>query len=292
MPALRPVCLIVNPSAGGGRTARQLPAVEARLRGHGVAFRVERTHSIEHARELARSAVAAGELAAAMGGDGLIGAIAGEVRYTESPLAVLPGGRGNDFARKLGVGGDPVAACDVLAEGRERKIDIADIDGRAYLGIASSGLDSDAGDLANATRLKLGRLVYVYATLRALRAWRPARWEVVVDGEPRSFTGYSVAVANSGVFGGGMFLAPDARLDDGLLDVVMCHDMPKRDYLAALPKVFTGAHVHEPGIEFVTASEVAFHADRPFNVQADGDPIADLPATVRVQPGALRVMAP
>jgi YegS/Rv2252/BmrU family lipid kinase len=288
----RPVCLIANPSAGGGRTARLLPAVEAALRGHGLAFRVERTHSIEHARELARSTVAAGEITAAMGGDGLMGAVAGELRHTDAVLAVLPGGRGNDFARKLGVGGDPVAACDVLAEGREQRIDVADIDGRAYLGIASSGLDSDAGDFANATRLKLGQLVYVYATLRAVRAWRPARWEVVIDGRPRSFVGYSVAVANSGVFGGGMFLAPDARLDDGLLDVVMIGDLPKRTYLAALPKVFTGAHVREPGLEMVQAREVAFHADRPFNVQADGDPIADLPATVRVQPGALRVMAP
>jgi YegS/Rv2252/BmrU family lipid kinase len=288
----RRVCVIANPSAGGGRTARLLPGVEAALRGHGIAFRVERTHSIEHARELARSALAAGEVAAAMGGDGLMGAVAGELRHSEGVLGILPGGRGNDFARKLGVGGDPVAACDVLAEGREQRIDVGDIDGRAYLGIASSGLDSDAGDLANATRLKLGQLVYVYATLRAVVAWRPARWEVVIDGRPRSFVGYSVAVANSGVFGGGMFLAPDARLDDGLLDVVMIKDMPKPTLLAALPKVFTGAHVREPGIELLQAREVAFHADRPFNVQADGDAIADLPATVRVQPRALRVMAP
>jgi YegS/Rv2252/BmrU family lipid kinase len=289
---MRPVCLIVNPSAGGGRAARLLPAVEASLRGQGIAFRVERTHSIEHARELGRSTIAAGEIAAAMGGDGLISAVAGELRHTDAVLAVLPGGRGNDFARKLGLGSDPVAACELLGEGREQHIDVADIDGRAYLGIASSGLDSDAGDIANATRLKLGQLVYVYATLRAVRAWRPARWEVVIDGAPRSFTGYSVAVANSGVFGGGMYLAPEARLDDGLLDVVMIHDLPKRTYLAALPKVFTGAHVREPGVEMCQAREVAFHADRPFNVQADGDPIADLPATVRVQPGALNVIVP
>ena len=288
----RPVCLIANPSAGGGRAAKLLPAVESALRGHGIAFRVERTHSIEHARELARATVAAGEIAAAMGGDGLIGALAGELRHTDGVLAVLPGGRGNDFARKLGVGSDPVAACDVLAVGRERRIDVADVNGRAYLGIASSGLDSDAGDLANATRLQLGQLVYVYATLRALRAWRPAHWEVVIDGEPRSFDGYSVAVCNSGVFGGGMFLAPDASLDDGMLDVVTIADMPKHRLLASLPKVFTGAHVHEPGIELARGREVAFHADRPFNVQADGDAIADLPATVRVQPAALRVIVP
>jgi YegS/Rv2252/BmrU family lipid kinase len=289
---MRPVCLIVNPSAGGGRTARLLPAVEAALRGHGIGFRVERTHSIEHARELARSTLPGGEVAAAMGGDGLISAVAGELRHTDGVLAVLPGGRGNDFARKLGLGSDPVAACEVLGEGREQRIDVADVNGRAYLGIASSGIDSDCGDMANTTRLNLGQFVYVYAVLRALRAWRPARWEVVIDGAAHSFTGYSVAVANSGVFGGGMYLAPEAKLDDGLLDVVMIGDIPKRKYLGSLPKVFTGAHVREPGIEICQASEVAFHADRPFNVQADGDPIADLPATVRVQPGALRVIAP
>ena len=287
---MRPVCVIANPSAGGGRTAQSLPQVEAALRRHGIAFRVERTHSIEHARELALATVAAGEVAAAMGGDGLVGAVAGELRSTDGVLAVIPGGRGNDFARKLGMDSDAVAACAVIAGGVVSNIDVADIDGRAFLGIASAGLDSDAGDLANSTRLPLGRLVYLYATLQALRAWKPAHWEVVIDGDPHGFTGYSVAVANSGVFGGGMFLAPEAQLDDGLLDVVLVHDVAKRVYLNTLPKVFTGKHVNAPALEFLRGREIAFHADRPFTVQADGDPIAQLPATVRVQPGALRVL--
>lgn len=287
---MRPVCVIVNPSAGGGRAAQSLPLIEAALRRHGIAFRVERTHSIEHARELALATVAAGEVAAAMGGDGLVGAVAGELRGTDGVLAVIPGGRGNDFARKLGIGSDPLAACDVIAAGVVSHIDVADIDGRAFLGIASGGLDSDVGDLANSTRLRLGRFVYLYATLRALSAWKPAHWEVVIDGDPHSFTGYCVAVANSGVFGGGMFLAPEAQLDDGLLDVVLVHDVPKPTYLANLPKVFTGKHVNAPGIEFLRGREIAFRADRPFSVHADGDPIAQLPATVRVQPGALQVL--
>ncbi len=288
----RGVCLIVNPSAGGGRAARLLPGVEAALRSLGLAFRVERTHSIAHARELARAGVEAGEVAAAFGGDGLIGAVAGELRGTAGVLGVLPGGRGNDFARKLGIDKDPVRACDVLAGGVEQRLDVADIEGRAYLGIASAGLDSDVQDIANATRLKLGELVYLYGTLRVLRTWKPARWEVVIDGEPHSFSGYSVAVANSGIFGGGMRLAPDARLDDGLLDVVLTGDRPKHRFLANLPKVFKGTHVHEPGLEILQGREIAFHADRPFTVYADGDPIADLPASVRVQAGALRVLVP
>ena len=288
----RPVRLIVNPSAGAGRAERLLPAVEAALRGHGIAFRVDRTESIEHARELARAARDGGELAASMGGDGLAGAVAGELRGSDALMAVLPGGRGNDFARKLGLGHDPVAACDVLAAGRERRVDVGEAGGRTYVGILSAGLDSDVQDVANATRLPLGTLVYLYGTLRVLRTWRPARWEVVIDGAAHAFTGYSVAVANSGVFGGGMWLLPDARLDDGELDVVFTGDRPRLAFLGGLRKVFKGTHTAEPGFRVLRGREIELRADRPFTAYADGDPIAELPATVRVVPGALRVIVP
>ena len=287
----RSLCLIVNPSAGRGRAARLLPRVESALRARGMSFRVERTNSLPHARELARGAVAAGEVAAAMGGDGLLGAVAGELRG-DGVLGVLPGGRGNDFARKLGIGPDPEQACDVLAGGRERTIDVAEAGGRAYLGIASAGFDSDCQDIADKTKLPLGELVYVYSVLRTLLSWRHARWEVVVDGQAQSFAGYSVAVANSGVFGGGMYLVPDASLDDGLLDVVLTRAATKRSYLVGLTKVFGGRHVDSPNLTFLRGREIAFHADRPFPVYADGDPIADLPVTIKVVPRALKVLVP
>jgi YegS/Rv2252/BmrU family lipid kinase len=288
----RAVRLIVNPSAGGGRAARLLPGVEAALRGLGIALRVDRTTSMAHARELARAALAAGEVAAAMGGDGLTGAVAGELRGGAGVLAVLPGGRGNDFARKLGIGQDPVAACELIAAGRERRIDLAEAGGRCYLGILSAGLDSDVQVIANGTSLPLGRLAYLYGTLRALARWRPARWEVLVDGERHAFSGYSVAVANSGVFGGGMWLVPDAALDDGLLDVALTGDRPRHRCLLNLPRLFRGTHVREPGFRVLRGREVTFSADRAFTAFADGDPVVDLPATVRVHPRALRVLAP
>jgi|SRR5215211_4076230 len=290
--ARRPLCLIVNPSAGRGRAARLLPRVEQCLRARGMSFRVERTDSISHARELARAALAAGEVAATMGGDGLLGAVAGELRGSDGVLGVLPGGRGNDFARKLGIGPDPERACDVLAYGRVQAIDVAAADGRVFLGIASAGIDSDVQEIANATRLPLGQLVYAYGTLRALSGWRHARWQVVVDGESRSFDGYSVAVANTGVFGGGMYLVPDASVDDGLLDVVLMGPAGKRSYLAGLPRVFKGTHVDSPDLTFLRGREVAFGADRPFTAYADGDPIADLPVTIKVVPRALKVLVP
>jgi len=287
----RDLCLIVNPTAGAGRAAKLLGAVEAELRGRGLRFRVERTTSMDHARECARGAAMAGEIVAAMGGDGLTGAVAGELQDGAGVLAVLPGGRGNDFARKLGIPSDPVAACALL-DGPERRVDLAAVDGRTYLGILSAGLDSDANRLANTTRLPLGTGVYAYGALRALATWRPARWTVTIDGASREFDGYSVAVSNSGVYGSGMYLVPDAQLDDGLLDVVLSEDVPKRRYLANLPKVFKGTHVHEPGLHMLKGRSVSFSADRPFTAYADGDPIAELPATVDVVPGTLRVLAP
>ena len=111
--------LIANPSAGGGRTGRALNGVEQTLSRLGLEHHTELTRSLEHARELAADAAAAGEVAVAFGGDGLIGAVAGSLRHTDGVLGVLPGGRGNDFARALGIPLDPVAACEVLARGAE-----------------------------------------------------------------------------------------------------------------------------------------------------------------------------
>jgi YegS/Rv2252/BmrU family lipid kinase len=287
-----PLCLIVNPHAGGGRATRLLGGVEAALRGQGRTFRVERTTSMDHARALAREARDAGELVAAMGGDGLTGAVAGELRGGTGVLVVLPGGRGNDFARKLGIPHDPVAACELLVDGAVRVVDLALAGETAYLGILSAGIDSDVNRIANETRLPLGMQVYVYGLLRAIVRWREARWELTVDGERSSFAGYSVAVANSGVFGGGMYLVPDAALDDGRLDVVTIAAKSRASYLRNLPRVFRGTHLQDPAVTVLRGREVTFSADRPFTAYADGDPIAELPVTVRVLPRALRVVAP
>jgi len=297
------VCLIVNPHAGGGRALRLLPGVEAALRGLGRSFRVEPTTSMQHARQLARAACDNGEICAAMGGDGIVGAVAGELRDGAGLLAVVPGGRGNDFARKLGIPFDPVEAVALLDTGEEKAVDLAEAErsgdepegrgrGTTYLGILSAGIDSDVSRIALETRLKLGTFVYTYGVLRAIAGWKQTSWDVEIDGEPASFEGFSVAVANSGVFGGGMFLAPDAELDDGLLEIILISSQTKLRYLRGLPRVFRGTHLQDPAIKLVQAKEVKFHADRPFTAYADGDPIGDLPLTVRVLPGSLRVVAP
>ena len=288
----RRVCVIVNPSAGGGRAERGLPEVERALLELDVSFRTERTRDLAHAVELAREAAAAGEVAAAMGGDGLIGTVAGALRESEGVLGILPGGRGNDFGRVLGIPRELPAACRVLAEGKERKVDLGEVDGRPFIGIASTGLDSDANRIANEASPRLGGLVYAYGALRALAAWTPARFDLELDGEHKTFTGYSVAAANSKAYGGGMYLAPDAELDDGMLDVVVVETYSKSKAVARLPKLFKGTHVQDPEVHVFRAREVRISADRAFEVYADGDAIGALPATARAIPGALRVLVP
>jgi YegS/Rv2252/BmrU family lipid kinase len=288
----RRACLIVNPSAAGGRPQRLLAAVRRALERDGVQLRVEPTRSLDHARELAREAAGREEVAVTLGGDGLVGAVAGELAAVDGLLGILPGGRGNDFARVLGIPLEAEQACAVIAAGIERRLDLGEVNGRPFIGIASAGFDSVANRIANEAPARLGNLVYAYGALRALATWRPARFELELDGERRSFEGYSVAAANSKAYGGGMFLAPDAELDDGLLDVVVGEHSSKRHFLASLPKVFKGEHVHDPTVHVWRCAELRLSADRPFVMYADGDPIGELPVVVRVRARVLRVLVP
>jgi YegS/Rv2252/BmrU family lipid kinase len=242
---------------------------------------------------LAQDAAAAGDKAVAFGGDGLIGAVAGALHDSGGVLGVLPGGRGNDFARTLGIPLDPPAACDVLASGVIRPLDLGEAGGRVFIGIASCGFDSDANRIANETRAVRGNLVYAYGALRALASWRPTTFSLRFDGgESRQAVGYTVAAANSKAYGGGMWLAPAAALDDGLLDVVIVGHVPKLRFLRLLPTVFKGEHVRQPNVEVLRAKEVEISAERPFTLYADGDPIASLPVKVRTLPGAVNVIVP
>jgi YegS/Rv2252/BmrU family lipid kinase len=230
---------------------------------------------------------------AVLSGDGLIGQIGGELAETGATMALIPAGRGNDLARVLGIPVEPPGAVDLIASGSVREIDVGEVNDRRFLCIASCGFDSDANRIANDTRLVRGNLVYAYAALRALAEWRPARFTLTLDGERTEFTGYSVGAANSKAYGGGMYAAPDAELDDGLLDVVWCRRMGKLRFLATvLPKVFKGTHVENPEVISRRAREVRIEADRPFAVYADGEHLADLPASVRLLPRALRLIAP
>jgi YegS/Rv2252/BmrU family lipid kinase len=288
----RRFALLVNPASAGGKALQALPEVHAALDRMSAPHRTVTTRSLEHAAEEAARASDRGETVAALGGDGLLRPLAGALKGRETAVALIPCGRGNDLARVLEIPRDLNEATRIAVEGPERLLDVANVDGAPYVGIASLGFDSDANRIANEASFVPGNAVYLYAALRALAMWKPATFSVTVDGRRRDVRGYSVAVGNSRSYGGGMLLLPQAELDDGMLDVFISKETSKLTFLRSLPKVFRGAHLDSPYVETVRGEVVEVSADRPFVVYADGDPIGATPATMRVERRCLRVIVP
>ena len=292
MPAEPTHLLLVNPSAGGGRTRKLLSQAQAALSDGGIEHSLVLTQNIAHGREEARKAAELGQTVIVMSGDGLIGQVGGELANTDSALGIIPGGRGNDFARVLGIPDDVEEAAGMIAGGATRQIDVGEANGVRFLCIASCGFDSEANRIANEAKRVKGPVVYAYAALRALAAWKPATFTLTLDGDQVEVTGYSVAAANTKAYGGGMIAVPSAVPDDGFLEISASGNVSKRRFLRGLGQVFKGEHLKTMDVQTWRVSEVTIEADRPFSVYADGDPIAELPATVSILPGALRVIVP
>jgi len=303
--------IVVNPAASGGRALRQLPAVRTVLDAAGARYLVHHSKSLGHARAIAAEAAVRGDLVVAIGGDGMAGAVAGGVAQARpgggGVLGVIAAGRGNDLARTFGIPRGPADGARLLLAGESRPMDLVAVvgadgsrvtaAGSVYLGIASA-----AGQIANATRLMHGPLVYPVAALRALASWTPVRFQVDAAGSasaagavtvPQEFAGYGVVVANLPYFGAGMKVAPQADPGDGALDIVLMRDAPKLTFLRVLTKIRRGTHVGLDQIATGRAAVVTVTFDRPLRVGADGElfQVPD-PLRISVLPEALRVIAP
>lgn len=292
------VVLIANPTSGGGRCKQQIPEVLERLQARNEDHRVVITEDGGHPRRAAVEAAESGaDVVVAMGGDGLVGACADALVGTETALAVVPAGSGNDFATHIGLDTrHPVAALETLWRGGSTRIDVVRAEGpgweRHYVCVAGAGFDSEANDVANRVHRLHGTSKYVYATLRTLLRFRPADFTVRVDGEETRLPGMLIAIGNASSYGGGMQVCPDASLDDGLADVCVVGAMWKPRFLATFPKVFKGRHVSHPKVTMLRGAKVEVEASRPFQVYADGEPMGPLPASFTVVPRALKVLTP
>ena len=296
--------LIVNPAAARGRSLRVLPEVIAELGRLGAGYEITRSASLDHARELAAAAAAAGRAAVAVGGDGMAGAVAGAVAGMAAGFGVIPAGRGNDLARVLGIPAPPREAAAVLAAGHTRRADLISVTapGRPACVVAGSvymGIPSVAGEIANAARWLRGPVVYPAAALRALARWRTVRFEVDSAGPAAAFPGCALVVANTAYFGAGMQVAPPAVFDDGILDVVALHEVSKPAFVRVLLKIRDGSHVGLPGVTLSRASAVTVTMDRDMPVAADGETLpwaaplpAGTPLRIAVLPGALTALVP
>ncbi|MGW3315395.1 diacylglycerol/lipid kinase family protein [Streptomyces fungicidicus] len=292
---MRQFTAVVNPTAGAATGAAALLALARHLREAGAELRTDYSHSLDHARELARDAGRRGRIVLAVGGDGIAGAVGGALSGTGASLGLVPAGRGNDFARALGVPREPEALARKLLHGEPRPVDTVQVssavhDRAVVLGGVYAGVDALANRHANRSRLLRGSASYYAGGLRAVTTWRPARYRVTVDGEEHPHTGYTVVAANSGFYGSGRIIAPGARVDDGLLDVVMIREAPRRLFFTLMNELRTGAHVRRPEVRILRGAEIRVEADRDLPYGTDGEVDATLPVTARVLPGALRVL--
>lgn len=291
---------IVNPVAGGGR-GRRAHASIVTLLGHQASDEVEFafTERPGHAVELARDGGASGfDPIVAVGGDGTVHEVANGLlafRGAIPRLAVIPIGTGNDFARSVGIPTDLRAAVRVATDGSgmERIVDAARCGDRYFVVLAGTGFAARVASAVNESPSwsKIGALPFVFHTLREVLTNRNVDLTITLDGtDVIHQPSFMVYVSNCRFSGGGMQLSPEARPDDGLLDVCLVGDASRRDVVTMLPKVFSGRHVGHPKVSLHRAATVRVDGPSHVQVQADGEVIGSLPMEVEVVPGALRVL--
>ncbi|GAA4669009.1 diacylglycerol/lipid kinase family protein [Nocardioides nanhaiensis] len=308
----RSFSFVVNPASGGGAAPEAVVPVARLLRDAGARVDVTYSPGPQAMAAVVRAALERDDVVVSVGGDGMVSSLAGPVSRAGGTLAVVPAGRGNDFARMLGLPEDPAALAEVLLHQPARAVDLLDLElgsgsGSAPRRVAGSvycGVDAHAAAVVDRAHLLPRTLQYPYAAVRSLATYQPGRFRVVVDGVVGEYTAATVVVANSAYYGKGMKIAPDAVLDDGLLDVVVIEAAGRLELIRALPKVYDGGHVALPEVTVLRGRRVELTADPAGSarghgvpVGGDGEPLGVLPrlgrppAVVEVAPGALQVLA-
>ncbi len=296
--------LVVNPRSANGTTARAWPALLARARALLGQAEAVCTEGPLHAAELTRRGLLEGfDRIVAVGGDGTNHEVVngffenGRAVRPGASFACIPRGTGCDFLKTFGLSRDPEALLARMARTTPRPIDVGWMrftgprgpEERAFLNIADFGIGGRTVARVNRTTKSMGGLVsFLFGTLGTFASWRGERVRVRIDDGPweeRAITG--VNVANGQYFGGGMRIAPEARVDDGLLDVVIVDDMPKLTLLRGMPALYRGRHLGRSRVTFVRARRVEAEADDEVLIDADGEQPGRLPAAFRVLPGAL-----
>ena len=288
----RELALLVNPTSGNGSGARLLDPVASRLRSDGTTVDVVVGRDGDEAFDRLRDRVAAGvDGVVAVGGDGLVNIALQVVGGTGLPLGIVPAGTGNDIARALGlVPGDAPSAVDLVRLAHTRTVDLGRANGRWFAGVLGSGFDSMVNERANRMTWPTGRSRYNLAILAELRTFRPVPYLLELDGARWETEAMLVAVGNGSSYGGGMLVCPDARMDDGLLDVTVLGPISKPEFLRVFPTVYRGTHIHHRAVTVRRARSVTLHADG-VTAYADGERVSLLPVTCETVPDALHVYA-
>lgn len=291
------VVAIVNPLSGVGAlpdvARRRTALLERRFAAAGVTGRVHFTDRSGHARELARAALDAGAaLVIAWGGDGTINEVASTLARSKTPLGIVPAGSGNGFANELGLDTDPERAIDTALTGGDRAIDAGELDGRLFFNIAGIGFDAVVAEQFNRRSLgRRGMWPYVRIGFRELVCYRGLRYRLVLGQDDEIATNALViAFANGREYGNRIRLAPNAKVDDGLLEAIVVEDRPPLARLWGCRHLALGHIERTPGVRVRSVETALIETDGDIVYHVDGEiGRARGRATVRVVPAALRV---
>jgi diacylglycerol kinase (ATP) len=293
------LAVLKNPTAGRGRFAETVARALDVLDGPQRTVRILTAPDRDAALLACRQAVADGaDALVAVGGDGTVHVGLQAVAGTGVPFGVVPAGTGNDFATECGIPADPLAAAKAIAaaldEGRRRPVDLALMHGpdgyeRWFCAVLGAGFDAIVNERANAMRWPRGRRRYDIAIFAELLRLRPRRYRLTLDGDTTELDAVLVAIGNTGAYGGGMRMCPNADPTDGLLDVVVAGPISRATLLRLQPKVYQGTHVSHPAVRSFRARAVTLAADG-ITAYADGERTCPLPVTVHSVPGALTLL--
>lgn len=288
--------VIVNPHAGLGLWPGAMPAAD-RLAGAGWQLDVVQTEAEGHATELAATAVERGYAAVVgCGGDGTLSEIVQALAGTPVALGIIPTGTANVLAREFGIPLDPVRAAEVLLTGAVQPIDVGRAGARAFIMMASVGLDADVVQAVQHAPRRRPRLLkaplMIAAFVRALFVHPGVMMTVTLDGMVVRDRMIMAVVSNIRGYGGVLEIAHEAVVDDAMLDVVLFHNVPVPARIANLVSVLRRRHRRQPGVTYHRARRIRIETAQPVPVQADGDIVDQTPMTFTADPQALRLVLP
>ncbi|UCG13281.1 MAG: diacylglycerol kinase family lipid kinase [Deltaproteobacteria bacterium] len=299
---------VVNPEAAFGKARRLWPKLLASLQTKIGPLTWDWTQAPNHASDLVRRALQQKhDLIISVGGDGTHNEVIngffmnGTMLNSQAVLAVVPCGSGSDFSRSLGVAGGMNSTIATILSGKEREVDLGHLRFRLptgedcerfFLNVASLGLPARVcSSLASQPRVFGGSGRYFLATVRALMSNRNETITLKIDGKslPEQLVN-TVVAANGRFFGGGMRVAPHAKLDDGQLDLVVIGAVKLRHFFRWGLRFYRGNHLNLPPVRYLRASTVGAFSQRPVPVEADGETVGLLPVTFTILPRAIRVL--
>ncbi len=287
------VSLIINPVSGGiapGEAAARAQQASSVLSARGEAGEVCVSQRRGHAHDLAAAAVRRGDrMVLAWGGDGTVNEVASALVGSATLLGVVAGGSGNGLARELGLPVSAEAALHRALSASPRVIDAGQLDGRWFFSLAGIGFDAHVAGAFDRHEGRRGFVNYVRITIRELRRYNCATYRINGGAAVRALL---VTIANSGQFGNGARIAPDARVDDGQLDLVVFEEQSRLSTLLALPKLFTGGAASVPGVTIGRVETVVIESDVAMGFHVDGEPhVGGTRLEAHIHPGVLRVAA-